>query len=213
MFTGLIEATGTIDALDPSASGQRLRVSTPIAAELRIGDSIAVNGVCLTATEIGPFGFSAIVSPETLRVTSLGGFTPGRLVNLERPLRADGRLGGHFVLGHVDAMGRIADLKPDGDCYWLSVECSPEFSPLLIPKGSVAVDGISLTIAALAGEQFAVQIVPHTWDHTALRTARVGDVVNLEGDVIGKYVARLLAAHPGHAAPAGLIPALGGGPA
>jgi riboflavin synthase len=112
MFTGLIEATGAIDAIEPSASGRCLRVRTSIAGELRVGDSIAVNGVCVTATAVGPAAFSATVSPETLRVTSFGDFTPGRLVNLERPLRADGRLGGHFVLGHVDGIGRIAELRP-----------------------------------------------------------------------------------------------------
>lgn len=212
MFTGLIEATGSIDAIDQSASGRTLRVVTPIAAELRTGESIAVNGVCLTATSVDPAGFSAIVSPETLRVTSLGDFYQGRLVNLERPLRADGRLGGHFVLGHVDAVARITELRPDGDCYWLEVEFPPELAPLLVSKGSVAVDGVSLTIAALAAVRFGIQIVPHTWIHTALRAARVGDAVNLEADVIGKYVARLIDAHRGQVLDGKSVAAFGGGP-
>ena len=212
MFTGLIEATGSIDAIDQSASGRTLRVATPIAAELRTGDSIAVNGVCLTATAVNSAVFSATVSPATLLVTSFGDFAPGRLVNLERPLRADGRLGGHFVLGHVDGVGRIAELRPDGECYWLEVEFPPELAPLLVSKGSVAVDGVSLTIASLAAVRFGVQIVPHTWTHTALRAARVGDAVNLEADVIGKYVARLIDAHRGQVLDGKSVAAFGGGP-
>ena len=213
MFTGLIEATGTIEAFDQSASGRELRVASAVAVELRIGDSIAVNGVCLTATAVDPEGFSAVVSPETLRVTSLGDFSRGRLVNLERPLRADSRLGGHFVLGHVDAVGRITELRPDAECWWLEVEFPPDLAPLLVSKGSVAVDGVSLTVAALAATRFGIQIVPHTWTHTALSAAHVGDAVNLEADVIGKYVARLMDAHRGDAAHFGSVAAIGGGPA
>jgi len=205
MFTGLIEATGTIETIEQIASGRILRVATPIGAELREGDSIAVNGVCLTATAVDPKGFSAVVSPETLRVTSFGDVRPDGLVNLERPLRADGRLGGHFVLGHVDAVGRITELRRDGDCYWLEIEFPADLAPLLVSKGSIAVDGVSLTIASLAGARCGIQIVPHTRSHTALREARAGDAVNLEADVIGKYVARLIDAHLNQASHVGAL--------
>jgi riboflavin synthase len=191
MFTGLIESTAVIERVDPLSAGRRLRVATAMGAELRQGDSVAVNGVCLTATTVDASGFTADVSPETLRVTTLGAFEPGRRVNLERPLRADGRLGGHFVLGHVDDIGRIRVLRPDGESYWLEVSFPAAFATLLVPKGSITVDGISLTVASLGGDHFGMQIVPFTFDHTALSSARLGDAVNLEADIIGKYVARL----------------------
>jgi riboflavin synthase len=189
MFTGLIEATGRI-ARDDATGG--LRVATTLGASLAAGDSVAVNGVCLTVTAADADGFDALVSPETRRVTTLGRLAGRRLVNLERPLRADARLGGHFVLGHVDATGRIADLRLDGDCYWLDVDLDPALTPLVVPKGSIAVDGISLTVAWLEGNRAGIQIVPFTHAHTSLAEARPGDPVNLEADVIGKYVARLL---------------------
>jgi len=213
MFTGLIEAIGRIDAIDRSddASARTLRVATSLGAELRTGDSVAVNGVCLTAATVDVSGFTAVVSPETLRVTSIGQFAAGRLVNLERPLRADSRLGGHFVLGHVDAVGRITALREDGECYWLEVEYPEALAPLLISKGSVAVDGISLTVAALTGTRFGVQIVPHTWSHTALSAALADDAVNLEADVIGKYVVRMMEAHRGQGVDMGSLAAFGGG--
>jgi riboflavin synthase len=192
MFTGLIEATGTVERIEPAGSARTLTIATRLGAELSPGDSIAVNGVCLTATSTGANWFGATVSPETLRVTTLGGFREGRLVNLERPLRADGRVGGHFVLGHVDAVGRVVSIEPDGDCVWLTVDLPPAVAALVIHKGSIAIDGISLTIASIDGTRVGVQIVPHTWAHAALPQARPGDEVNLEADVIGKYVARLL---------------------
>jgi riboflavin synthase len=202
MFTGLIESTALIERVDAVATSRRLRVATPLGAlgwDVREGDSVAVNGVCLTAIETSAEGFSAEVSPETLRVTTLGGFAAGRRVNLERPLRADGRLGGHFVLGHVDAVGRISALRPDGESHWLEVTFPPDLASLLVLKGSITIDGISLTVAALDADTFGVQIVPFTFDHTALSAARAGDAVNLEADIIGKYVARLWrdAGHPG----------------
>jgi riboflavin synthase len=192
MFTGLIEATGRIARLEPTPGGRRLRIEAPLAAELRAGESISVSGVCLTVTASDADGFSAEVSPETLRVTSLGSMAVGRGVNLERPLRADARLGGHFVLGHVDAVGRVATLRPDGECYWLDVEVPSALAPLLVSKGSIAIDGISLTVAALSQKAVGVQIVPFTWTCTTLKDARVGDAVNVEADVIGKHVARLM---------------------
>jgi riboflavin synthase len=192
MFTGLIEATGRVDRIDAKPSGRLLRVATVLGGELSPGDSIAVNGVCLTVASRDDAGFEAVVSPETLRVTTLLTASEGRLVNLERPLRADARLGGHFVLGHVDAIGRVTGIRPDGDCHWLDVETPDVLSPYLIHKGSLAIDGISLTIAALSASTVGVQIVPFTFAHTALRETRPGDAVNLEADVIGKYVARLM---------------------
>src|SRR5689334_6338710 len=162
MFTGLIETTGTIARREARPAGEALRCATPLAAELTPGDSIAVNGVCLTVAAADAAGFDVEVSPETLRVTSLGALAPGSLVNLERPLRADARLGGHFVLGHVDAVGRIAGITEQGDHHWIDVDFPTAFAVSLIPKGSVAVDGISLTVAALDAIRFSVQIVPFT---------------------------------------------------
>jgi riboflavin synthase len=190
MFTGLVEATGRIESNDGGAAGRRLVVRSPIASELRPGVSIAVNGVCLTATTCETDRFSADLSPATLDATSLGQIEPGRLVNLERPVRADARMGGHFVLGHVDTVGRIREWRVDGDAHWLEIEIPPALEPLVIAKGSIAVDGISLTVARLGRGSVGLQIVPFTRTHTALVHARVGDAVNLEADVLGKYVLR-----------------------
>jgi riboflavin synthase len=202
MFTGLIEATGRIDA-NGSGHGRSLRVVSPLGAELTVGDSVAVNGVCLTVTAADAGGFAADVSPETLRVTTLGRLAAGRTVNLERPLRADARLGGHFVLGHVDGVGVVTAFEPDRDCHWLDVQVPGDLAPFLIPKGSIAIDGISLTIARLDETRVGVQIVPHTRAATSLGAVRVGDDVNIEADVLGKHVARLLGRLPG-AEPAGV---------
>jgi riboflavin synthase len=178
--------------VDPAGTGRRLRIDTALGAELRAGDSIAVNGVCLTVVACDATGFAADISPETVRVTTLGDRAPDEPVNLERPLRADARLGGHFVLGHVDGVGRVAALRPDGEGYWLEVDVPEPLEPYMISKGSIAVDGISLTIASLDTGRVGVAIVPFTFAHTTLGSARVGDRVNLEADVLGKYVARLL---------------------
>lgn len=192
MFTGLVEAIGHVDTLEASSAGGRLRVRTPIGAELQPGDSIAVNGVCLTATDLDSSGFSADVAPVTLAVTALGALAPGRIVNLERPVRADARMGGHFVLGHVDATGQIVELREDGEAWRLVIAIPELMTPLVIPKGSIAIDGISLTIAAIAGDQLVLQIIPFTLAHTALSQAAAGDRVNLEFDVLGKYVLRAI---------------------
>jgi riboflavin synthase len=189
MFTGLIEATGEVAARTATTGGQRMSIRSPLAAELNHGDSVAVNGVCLTVVKTDG-AFHADVGPETLRVTTLGGLEQGALVNLERPLRGDGRMGGHFVQGHVDAVGRIEDLRPASDFHWLTVSFPAALSRYLVMKGSIAVDGISLTVAALGDGRFDVQLVPFTMEHTNLKRARVGDNVNLECDMIGKYVAR-----------------------
>jgi len=189
MFTGLIEATGEIAARTTTTGGQRVSVRSPLTAELKLGDSVAVNGVCLTVVQADA-AFHADVGPETLRVTTLGSLDSGALVNLERPLRGDGRMGGHFVQGHVDAVGQIADLRPESDFLWLTVSFPRELARYMVQKGSIAVDGISLTVAGLAGDRFDVQLVPFTVEHTNLKRARIGDRVNLECDMIGKYVAR-----------------------
>jgi riboflavin synthase len=192
MFTGLIEAIGRVEEVQAATAGRRIRLATPLGADLTPGESIAVSGVCLTVTHADASGFGAEVSPQTLSVTTTGEWTLGRLVNLERSLRADARLGGHFVLGHVDAVGRVVSIRAEGDHHWLDVQAPETLGPLLIDKGSVAIDGISLTIASVTGARIGMQIVPFTFAHTALAGARVGDRVNLEADVLGKHVARLL---------------------
>ena len=190
MFSGLIEATGSVVALREIPAGARLSVDTPLAQELALGDSIAVNGVCLTVVEHGDRVFDAEISPETARVTTLGRFTPGAVVNLERPLKVDARLGGHFVLGHVDGVGQIRQVHQEAEFNLLTVGYDPTLAPYIVPKGSIAVDGISLTVADLRDEEFDVQIVPFTWQHTNLRGALRDAPVNLECDIIGKYVVR-----------------------
>lgn len=194
MFTGLIEAVGRVERLAASdgAADVRLRVATPLGAGLEPGESVAVNGVCLTIASADAGGFDAVLSPETLRVTALGGLTAGRDVNLERAVRADARLGGHFVLGHVDGVGTVTRFDADGDGHRLGVEIPASMRGWVVPKGSIAIDGVSLTIASLAGARIEVQLVPFTIAHTAFQATRVGDAVNLEGDVLGKYVARLV---------------------
>ncbi|MCX6543724.1 MAG: riboflavin synthase [Acidobacteria bacterium] len=191
MFTGLIEQVGVVAALEPIESGFRLVVDSDLAADLKAGDSVAVNGVCLTVTSRFGRRVSTEIGPETARVTTLGACRPGTLVNLARPMRPDGHMGGHFVLGHVDATGVLTEVTPDGEFFWIRVAFDAAFSPYFIPKGSVAVDGISLTVASLEEHDFTVQIIPFTWEHTNLRALHPGDRVNLEVDVIGKYVVRV----------------------
>lgn len=192
MFTGLVETTGRIEHIEGNADGRRVVVATALGEELRPGDSVAVNGVCLTVTSHDASRFSADISRQTLAVTSLGAVDVGRLVNLERPLRADSRMGGHFVLGHVDATGTIVALRGDGDGHWLEVDTPASLVPYLIPKGSITIDGISLTIAELTGTRVGVQVIPYTFAHTALQQGHVDDAVNIEVDVLGKYVVRFL---------------------
>lgn len=197
MFTGLIESIGTVERLDESPAGRRIRVAAAVASELALGESIAVSGVCLTVVDRDASGFAADVSPETLRVTTLGGLAIGSRVNLERSLRADARLGGHFVLGHVDATTTITRWEAQGDSWWLEVELPDALAAWVVEKGSIAVDGISLTIAQLREglgvfpSTLGIQIIPHTRAHTTLADRQAGDRVNLEADIIGKYAARL----------------------
>ncbi len=190
MFTGLVEQVGELVERTPTDGGFRLRIATTLAGELAPGDSLAVNGVCLTVILAGNGEVHAEIGPETVRVTTLGAVPDGSAVNLERPLRADSRFGGHFVLGHVDAVGYIETLRPDADFHWMTVVFPRRLAPLFVLKGSVAVDGISLTVAGLRDDRFDVQLVPFTMTHTNLTRARARDRVNLECDMVGKYVVR-----------------------
>ena len=191
MFTGLIESMGEVAEVKPTTAGFRLRVTTTLAPELAAGDSLAVNGVCLTVVSADADGIHADISPETARVSALGALRRGALVNLERPLRADARLGGHFVQGHVDATGTIEDIRQDGDSYWLTIRFPALLAPYIVRKGSIAVNGISLTVAGVDDRNFDIQLIPYTWEHTNLHLAKQGDTINIECDILGKYVVRV----------------------
>ena len=192
MFTGLIEDVGEVFNVERTAGGLRLGIGTRIGREITAGESISVNGVCLTAVDPAPRAFHADVSPATLAVTTLGRLTSGARVNLERSMRADGRFGGHIVQGHVDGVGEVTAFTREGDHHWLVVDVPPALEKYLVEKGSLAVDGISLTIARLHATHAGFQIVPHTLAHTTLGLIRPGDTVNVECDIIGKYVAKAI---------------------
>jgi len=192
MFTGLIEEVGRIRRLAVTGAGGELWVEArAVLEDLRVGASIAVNGVCLTVTEVERDGFRAQLSAETLRRTTFGQLRPGRLVNLERALRLGDRLGGHIVQGHVDGIGRFLERRPEGESWIFRFAFPSDLGRYLVPKGSVAVDGISLTIAGLHEAWFEVAIIPHTFRMTNLRELAPGDGVNLEADILAKYVERL----------------------
>jgi len=193
MFTGLVQALGTVTAVEPSADGVRLPVTTPLAADLQPGDSIAVNGVCLTAVDPGAERFAADVMNETLRRSSLAEATAGARVNLELPLRAQDRLGGHVVQGHVDGLGTVAAVEPDGFARRIRVTAGQDLLRYVVEKGSIAIDGVSLTVAAVDDESLTVSLIPETLDRTSLGTAVPGRTVNLEVDVLAKYVEKLVA--------------------
>ena len=190
MFTGLIETVGHVAHITTTDRGVRISIRTSLAEELADGESVAVNGVCLTVAQKVDGAFQADIGPETARVTTLGGLRADQPVNLERAIRAGARFGGHFVQGHVDGMGTVRQIRAEGDAHWLKVAFSPDLAALFVPKGSVALEGVSLTVAALADAEFDVMIIPFTWAHTSLSSLREGATVNLECDVIGKYVAR-----------------------
>ncbi len=194
MFTGLIEDVGRLEELRRGSEQCSLRVATKLPmAELRLGESIAVNGVCLTVTHFGDGTFTADVSPETLEVTALGLLRRGSPVNLERALRLSDRLGGHLVTGHVDFVAHIAERTRDGNAWRFSFQYdAPEMEQLLVAKGSVAIDGISLTVNSVEKGSFSVAIIPHTLAQTCLDIRQIGERVNIETDLIGKYVARIL---------------------
>jgi riboflavin synthase len=190
MFTGLVEAVGELVECKPTSGGFRLRIAAALAPELKPGDSLAVNGVCLTVILAEHGEIHADVGPETVRVTTLGSLERGSALNLERPLRADQRFGGHFVQGHVDAIGHVEELRPEAEFHWLTVSFPSDLAPLIVHKGSIAVDGISLTVAGLGADRFDIMVVPFTMQHTNLGRLKIRDRVNLECDMVGKYVAR-----------------------
>jgi riboflavin synthase len=190
MFTGLVESIGEVIERKPTGAGFRLRIASPLAPELAPGDSLAVNGVCLTVILAEDNEVHADIGPETVRVTTLGQLERGNAVNLERPLRADARFGGHFVQGHVDAIGRVEELRQEADFHWLTVGFPQQLAPYIVHKGSIAVDGISLTVAGLGADRFDIMVIPYTMEHTNLGRIQVRDKVNIECDMVGKYVVR-----------------------
>ena len=205
MFTGITEQVGTIESLDHSDTGGRLRISfanahansanasdSSIASDTKIGDSISVNGCCLTVVEFNADHFSADLSGETLRRTNFGEKKPGHLVNLERPLAAGARLGGHFMQGHVDGIGRVTRLSPEGENWWLSVRVPQDLRRYVAEKGSIALDGISLTIARWHDGVADIAIIPFTYAHTSVHSMSVNDAINIETDILAKYVESLL---------------------
>jgi riboflavin synthase len=198
MFTGITEHTGKTEALERDANGGRLRVSLAgaddIAREMKLGDSIAVNGCCLTVVEFDAAQFSADLSLETLRRTAFDEKRAGDLVNLERPLAASARLGGHFVQGHVDGTAKVTALSQQGENWWLSVRLPENLHGYVVEKGSIAIDGISLTVARWEDGIASIAIIPYTYEHTNVRAMKVGNLVNIECDILAKYIESLLKA-------------------
>ena len=193
MFTGMVEELGTIRAIRRGASSAVLSIGAgTILDDLKVGDSVAVNGVCLTATQVDGGGFTADVMHETLDRSSLARLAPGDKVNLERAMAAGGRFGGHIVSGHIDATGTITDRRRDDNAVWYTVSAPAALLRYVVEKGSIAIDGISLTVAAVEADRFSVSVIPHTAAVTVLGGKRPGDPVNLEADLIGKYVEKLL---------------------
>ena len=193
MFTGIIEETGKIESV---ANGNKSAIITIIADKVlkgtKIGDSIAVNGVCLTVTSISGNKFTADVMAETIRRSSLGTLKHGSKVNLERAMAADGRFGGHIVAGHIDGTGVIRSLEREDNAVWVEIETPDKLLKYIVEKGSIAIDGISLTVAKLTDDSFSVSVIPHTGEETTLLAKKPGDIVNLENDIVGKYVERLM---------------------
>lgn len=198
MFTGIIEGTGVLRSADPGRESLTLRIDADCdIGGLQPGDSIAVNGTCLTVTAIQGAVFSADVAVETIARTTVGALRPGDVVNLERPVAVGDRLGGHIVQGHVDGVGRVVRLTPQGDAWWLEIEAPPALARYIVEKGSVAVDGVSLTVAGTTGERFTVCLVPYTMTVTTLGRLEDGATVNLEVDILAKYVEQLLRPYVG----------------
>ncbi len=189
MFTGIIEEVGKIESVGAGCLKVRAK---HILEGTKIGDSIAVNGVCLTVTSMTAESFTADVMNETLSRTNLGGLKKGSGVNLERAMAAGGRFGGHIVSGHVDGTGKIQKMQDDGNAVWVYITCSQDVLSLIIEKGSITIDGISLTVAKITDSYFAVSVIPHTGEETTLLSKKAGDAVNLENDIIGKYVKKLM---------------------
>ena len=193
MFTGLIEETGKVSSLRRGGNSSFIRIQAEKVLEGTVtGDSIAVNGVCLTVTEMGSGWFQADVMKETLARSSLGSLKPGDPVNLERAMAAGGRFGGHIVSGHIDGTGTVTDIKNDGIAVWYTITADPQILRYIVEKGSVALDGISLTVAKVTAESFSVSVIPHTAEVTTLSKRKTGDKINIENDIIGKYVEKLM---------------------
>ena len=198
MFTGIVEETGTVAAFTPEAGAWRLQINARVAlGNVAAGDSIAVNGCCLTVAQFDDRSLTFDVLEETRRLTNFSGLAEGAAVNLERSLRFDGKVGGHFVTGHIDGLGVVEVLEARGKDYYLRVRAPAGAGRYLVHKGSIAIDGISLTIAEVAGDTFAVWLIPHTLAVTNLKQKQVGEGVNLEFDLLGKYVEKLLSARSG----------------
>lgn len=193
MFTGIIEEVGRVQSIRREAAGAVLTIgASKVLEDVHLGDSIAVCGVCLTVTSFTAGAFTAYVMHETLMRSALGSLRPGSPVNLERAMAANGRFGGHIVSGHIDGTGKITRIHPDGHAVWYTISAVPALLRYVVEKGSIAIDGISLTVARVTAQDFSVSIIPHTQDQTTLSARRVGDTVNLETDCIGKYVEKLL---------------------
>lgn len=193
MFTGIVEEVGTIDTISRGANSAVLTIrAEKVLAGTKVGDSIAVNGICLTVRRLMPHAFTADVMHETLNRSSLANAMRGAHVNLERAMAADGRFGGHIVSGHVDGTGRIVEVKKDDNAIWYTIQATPQLMRYIVEKGSITIDGISLTVAKVAEDNFSISAIPHTVSQTVLKDRKVGAVVNLETDIIGKYVEKLL---------------------
>lgn len=192
MFTGIVEEIGQVVSINKSSEGAVLEIGAKtILGDCHVGDSISVNGVCLTVKAFNSNSFSTDVMPETLRKSNLGMLSKGSKVNLERAMAANGRFGGHIVSGHIDGTGTVSKVQDEGNAVWVHIQAAPEILKLIVLKGSIAIDGISLTVAKLTQDSFAVSVIPHTAQETTLLSKTAGDKVNLENDIIGKYVARL----------------------
>ena len=193
MFTGIIEETGKVEAVAKGSNSAVITIAAvKVLEDTKIGDSIAVNGVCLTVTSISGRKFSADVMAETLRRSSLGSLKHGSMVNLERAMAANGRFGGHIVSGHIDGVGVISSFEKEDNAVWVEIEAPAKILRYIVEKGSITIDGISLTVAKLTDSSFAVSVIPHTGEETTLLNRNPGDIVNLENDIVGKYVERLM---------------------
>ena len=193
MFTGIVEEIGTVRRVVSGQSAGSLDVQAKLVLEgTKVGDSIAVNGVCLTVTSLREDGFTADVMPETLRRSNLGALKSGDPVDLERAMAADGRFGGHMVSGHIDGVGTITSQRREGIATWITIAAPPGIMRYIVEKGSIAIDGVSLTVAAVTSQDFSVSLIPHTGSRTVLLQKKPGSQVNLENDIVGKYVERLL---------------------
>ena len=200
MFTGIVEEVGSVRTVLPGARAGKICIAARKALEgTRVGDSIAVNGVCLTVVQLAEDSFTADVMPETLAKTNLGALKPGSAVDLERAMAVNGRFGGHIVSGHIDGVGTIVEMRPEQNAVWVRIAASPQILGLIAEKGSIAIDGISLTVAGVSQGDFQVSVIPHTGQETILLGKKPGESVNLENDIVGKYVQKLLVNATGQA--------------